>query len=128
MDPVIIAALISLAPSLLGFLFGGKDQQTQTQTTVAPPTGYQSPSLGLLDLLMQGTLGKNLSLYGGAGMPGGQTIAPSYLQDFLDLIGSSYTDLQGKYQAEEKKVERPATRESVTRKGLLRSYGNYAGR
>uniref|UniRef100_A0A6M3IYJ2 Uncharacterized protein n=1 Tax=viral metagenome TaxID=1070528 RepID=A0A6M3IYJ2_9ZZZZ len=126
--PTWLIALLMGAPMIIDLLKGGSDQQTQTQTTVAPPTGYQSPSLGLLDLLMQGTLGKNLSLYGGAGMPGGQTIAPSYLQDFLDLIGSSYTDLQGKYQAEEKKVERPATRESVTRKGLLRSYGNYAGR
>jgi hypothetical protein len=45
---------------------------------------------------MQAALGKNLSIFGGAGLPRGQTIAPDFLKDFMSLIGSSYTDLQKK--------------------------------
>jgi hypothetical protein len=99
------AALISLlGPLLLQKLglFGGTDdtttqENTGTTTTTALPTGYQSPTLGLLDLLMQGTLGQNLKTYSNWGLPAGKSIAPSYLDDFLGLIGSSYTDLQKKY-------------------------------
>jgi hypothetical protein len=98
------AALISLlGPLLLQKLglFGGTDdtttqENTGTTTTTALPTGYQSPTLGLLDLLMQGTLGQNLKTYSNWGLPAGKSIAPSYLDDFLGLIGSSYTDLQKK--------------------------------
>lgn len=95
-----IPMLISLlGPSLLQQLTGGGggEQQTSTSTTTGLPGGYQSPTLGLQDLLMQGTLGKNLQMFGGAGMPGGQTIAPDFLKDFMDLIGSEYGNLQGKY-------------------------------
>jgi hypothetical protein len=124
----LIAVLLGL-PSVIQMLSGGNDQTaTQETTATTTPSGYQSPTLGLMDLLMQGTLGKNLGMYGGAGMPGGQSIAPSYLQDFLSLIGSNYYDLQKKYQAEENKKEKPGTREFVTRSGLGRSYGNFAGR
>jgi hypothetical protein len=99
--------LIPLIPYLFQGLFGGGEDETEQQkttgtqtgttTTTAPPSGYQSPTLGLQDLLMQAALGKNLKMFGGAGMPGGQTIAPDFLNDFLSLIGSSYTDLQKKY-------------------------------
>jgi len=99
--------LLSLIPSLIQMLFGGGNDETQQQqttgtqtgttSTTALPSGYQSPTLGLNDLLMQAALGKNLSIFGGAGLPKGQTIAPDFLNDFLSLIGSSYTDLQKKY-------------------------------
>jgi hypothetical protein len=95
--------LIPLIPWLFEGIFGGSDgatqeqKQDQTTTTTALPSGYQSPTLGLNDLLMQAALGKNLSIFGGAGLPGGQTIAPDFLKDFMSLIGSSYTDLQKKY-------------------------------
>jgi hypothetical protein len=94
--------LIPLIPWLFEGIFGKGDtagttqDQTQTTTTTALPSGYQSPTLGLNDLLMQAALGKNLSIFGGAGLPRGQTIAPDFLKDFMSLIGSSYTDLQKK--------------------------------
>lgn len=93
--------LIPLIPWLFGQLTGGDTTgTTQTQDltteTTAMPTGYQSPTLGLLDLFMQGALGKNLQTYSNWGLPAGKSIAPDFLQDFLGLIGSSYTDLQNK--------------------------------
>jgi len=108
-----------LGPMLLQGLFGGNKPQTYTQETVAPPSGYQSPTLGLMDLLMQGTLGKNLQMYGGAGMPGGASIAPEYLADFLDLIGGQYGQLQKKTKQGEEEEKPNQTRSS---------YGDYAGR
>jgi hypothetical protein len=101
--PMLISLLGPTLLQKLGVLGGGTGdttgmtEQDQTTTTTALPSGYQSPTLGLNDLLMQAALGKNLSIFGGAGLPGGQTIAPDFLQDFMSLIGSSYTDLQKKY-------------------------------
>jgi len=114
--------LLSLIPSLIQMLFGGGNDETQQQqttgtqtgttSTTALPSGYQSPTLGLNDLLMQAALGKNLSIFGGAGLPKGQTIAPDFLNDFLSLIGSSYTDLQKKQTNPVPSVNVPSVNEN----------------
>ena len=131
MDPTIIAALISIAPSLLNMLFGGGDNQTNNQSqrqvtrTTALPMGYQSPTIGLQDLLLQQALGQNLQMLGGAGMPGGGTIAPYFLQDFLSLIGSNYEALSKKTKEGSRSGKRILSPDArIARK----SYGNYAGR
>ena len=130
MDPTIIAALIQIAPSILKMLFGGKDEQAQRQltTTTAPPMGYQSPTIGLQDLLLQQALGQNLQMLGGAGMPGGGTIAPYFLQDFLSLIGSNYEALSKKTKGGSRTTESGKRILSPDARIARKSYGNYAGR
>lgn len=71
----------------------------QTITETVYPSGYQSPTLGAMDLLTQTMLARNLMNLGGAGMPGGLSYVPDdFMKDFLDLIGSTFQELMSQYQ------------------------------
>ena len=126
--------LASLIPIVLMLMNQGNNQSQQTtQTTTAEPRGYQSPILGLMDMLMANTLGQNLNVYGTAGLPRGMSIAPGILQDFLRLMQEEYLKTQAGVEQSGKESYRGGTVGSVktyspNSPGQVRSYGNYAGR
>lgn len=92
MTPGTIALIIS-GISLLGSLFGGnKSSPTQTQvtTTKTPPRGYQSPMLGIYDMLFGDTLLKNMNAYNGWG---GKGVDMSNIQNVLKMLGTQIPEL-----------------------------------
>ena len=71
-------------------MFGGGDPRTVQQTeqvTETPPRGYQSPLLGAGDMTMMDQLLRNMQMYSGAGMPGGQWNISPMVSQLLALIG-----------------------------------------
>lgn len=91
--PLIGAALIGGAFSILGKLFGGGSSSssnktaTTTQTTTSTPTGYQSPVLGLMDLNVGNMLGQNMIRSANWGWPEGKGLDTSFAKSVVSLLG-----------------------------------------
>jgi hypothetical protein len=91
--PVVLASIIGGAASLLGALFGGGSKSsnktaTTTQKTTSTPTGYQSPTLGLWDMVLGNMLGQNVVRNSGAGYPAGAGLDTGLAKRAVSLVGS----------------------------------------
>ena len=84
-------ALAMLASSLIPALAGGKGKQKQTTTQKVPPRGYQSPMMGLMDLL------KNMKYFQSSKLPGGGRFGSGSIDKILGLLGGNWDKLIGGY-------------------------------
>lgn len=101
MNPMVIAALIGLAPSLISLLFGGKNSdktQTVTENVSTPPRGIQDPTLGLLLPYMTSTLLGGMNQYSGAGMPGGIGSNSPFGGDIMNILMQNWPDFLNAYK------------------------------
>ena len=98
--------IATVAPSLLGSLFGGSkagqssQQQNTTTSTTTPATGYSSPLVPMMDLgLGQALTGRYNSL-SGAGMPGGNAPAgtSSMLAAIMQMLQGEMPGLMDAYR------------------------------
>lgn len=96
-------AIAMLGSQILPMLFGKQtpEERTTTQETISetPPSGYQSPLLGLADPLAFEMLLRNMGLFSGAGMPGGVGPASPQIANILQLLGSEWPKLLEGYSS-----------------------------
>lgn len=101
MDPMLLMLLASIAPKLLGGLFGGdeetdpraarqlaENQRLVEQKQTALPSGYQSPLLGMADMFTMDNLTRMLDAYSGAGFPSGGGWGSPFTADILKALSS----------------------------------------
>ena len=111
MDPMTAMILATLGPQLFSMILGGGgNDNTTTQETVTetPRTGYQSPTLGLMDPMVGKMLMQNLSRMGRAGFPSGSgnPFAGGISQQIMDLLGGEASGLAKRYSLPQGKIKR----------------------
>jgi len=90
-------AIATLGSVFLPMLFGGKGKQTQETTQVVPPSGYQSPMVGLMDPLVMEMLLNNMKYMQSSRLPGGGRFGGTSIDRILSLIGSQWDKLMAGY-------------------------------
>ena len=95
MDPL-VTILLTLGPALLQTLFGGSNQgtsQQQTTTSTSLPSGYQSPMLGMYDMLTGGLLSQQVKRTSNFGYPAGAGMDTSWIDQLLSTLGTEWPKL-----------------------------------
>jgi len=140
MDPMLMMLLATIAPKLLGGLFGGGDdeeldpralrenQRLVEQKQTALPSGYQSPLLGMADMFTMDNLTRMLDAYSGAGFPSGGGWGSPFTSDILKALSSQMPLLlqgvQGQSQAAGK-IRRKNEPKATTAPKAASSYDKY---
>ena len=89
--------LAIIGSAIISALSGG-DKAQQTTTTTAPPRGYQSPMLGLLDPYAADLLIRNLKGWtSGTTFGGGTSSSSPYADAILALLGKNMPQLLAGY-------------------------------
>ena len=95
--------LLTLLPTILQFMQAGRGSsnnqvQGSTTTTTSPPTRYESPMRGYLDMIMTNLMGQNVKRTGNMGYPKGQGLDTSWIDQLMGMIGPEFGKMiaQGK--------------------------------
>ncbi len=129
--------LLMMVPELLKMFKGGDDEDLRTTrdiTQTAPPTGYQSPLLGMGDMFTMDNLTRMLQSYSGAGFPSGGGWGSPFTSDILKALSSQMPLLlqgvqgQGGIAGRIRRKNEPkttTTRKIATTPKTANSYDNY---